>query len=340
MSDLERARALCSLGRYEDALPLIHRALAGDPTDPDAQCLLGATQYHLGRYDEAMKAAGRAITQDPTREWPHRIRALSLLQLGKKRDALAAAREAVRLAPDLADTHYVLTQAELANHRMADAHRSAQRSVALAPNSTTGHNAVALVMLQSRKWRDAEAACLRALAIDPEDVPARHNLGLAVSHQKGREVEGVAHLTEASKLDPSDPLSREQAVAAGRRYAAGGVVGIYLLIQFIRYAVTTDSEGSSAFAWVMVACFFALGTWLLVRRRRRLAELPHGVAELIRWGDRRVSRRTGRIVFWTSVGVAVVGLLSLFDSPRVGASLLMAGVCLAVLARWLTVPDA
>jgi tetratricopeptide (TPR) repeat protein len=338
MSDLARASALCDIGRYEDALPFAQRAVAADPADPEPHCVLASALYHLDRYADALQAAERAIGQDPNQEWPHRIRALSLLGSKKKRAALQAAREAVRLGPDLAETHHVLVQTLLANHRLKEAKREAEECLALRPDSALGHNAVAIVMLHAKKWRLSEEASLRALAIDPESSVARHNLGIAVSRQRGRTLEGVSHLTEASKLNPNDPLSREQAVAVGRRYAVGGFFVTYLLLRLLITGLRTSND-SAVGSSVFLLAFVVITALVLVRRRRRLQQLPEGVAELIRRGDVRLNRRTGKVLFWGFVAVAGAGAIALVSEPRAGLFLLAVGGSLALVTRRLTRTD-
>lgn len=308
MSDRARARALSEVGRHQDALPFAQRVVAAAPGDPSAHCQLALVLYHLERHGEALAASDRAAALGPEDDWPHRLRALALLGLKRRRAALQAAREAVRLAPDVPEAHHVLVQALLANHRRKDAAESARRCLELAPGSILGHNASALVLLSAKKWREAEDACRRALAIDPEDPAARHNLGLAVSMQKGRALEGVRHLTEASKLDPADKRSREQAVAAGRRYALGGFLFLYVLLQLLRAGVRSWEDDSALAAMALLAAFVAGSAFVLLRRRRRLARLPAGVAELIRTEGRR---RLSRVAFWLALVVGALALVGL-----------------------------
>ena len=310
MSDLDRARALCQVRRYDEALAFARRAVAQDPTDVERHCLLASALYHLDRNTEALRAAESGVAQDPAEEWAHRLRALALLSLGRKRPALAAAEQAVRLAPMAPEAHAALAQAQLANGRRDEAERTAARCVELAPDHALGHNVRAVVLLGTKRWRDAELACRQALAIDPEHAAARHNLGVAVSRQKGREVEGVSHLTEAAKLDPRDRQSRDQAVAVGRRYAAGGMFAAYVVFRILTVTGRRSDRPELAAGVVLVA-FALVAVALLVRQRRRLAELPPGVAELIRRERWRVGPRAGKVFLGACVvlGVASAGVM-------------------------------
>jgi tetratricopeptide (TPR) repeat protein len=337
MSELDRARVLRDVGRYDDAVAAIQRALAAGETDAESYALLASVLHRADRHAEALKAADMAAAQDPEAEWAHRLRALALLGLKRTVPAQAAAEQAVRLAPEGVEARYVLAQVQMVNLKLADAEESARACIAINPNSELGHIALSQVLINARRWAEAEAACRRALAIDPNDPAARHNLGVAISRQRGRAVEGVQHLTEASKLDPTDSLSRQQAVAAGRAYVAGGAVAIYAMIQVVR--VTAGSWSGSAVSTLLVALVIlaVLAGWIAMRRRR-LAQLPTGVAELVRRRGLQVGHRLGVAMFWSFVAVAALGVPFLLTEPSAGVSLILMGAALAAVTRWRTAP--
>jgi tetratricopeptide (TPR) repeat protein len=332
MSDLAHAHLLIGARRYDDALVAAQRALADDPSDPEAWCLVAAALYHLDRFGDALAAAEQAVALDPTHEWPHRLRSLSLLALDNRRAALSAAQQAVICSPDSPAANDVLTSAALASGRTREATDAAMRCIQLDPSSALGHNAVARVLLHVKDWGPAEQACRRALALDPENVAARHNLGIALSRQSGRTREAVDHLTAASKLNPRRSHSRQQAVAVGQRYAAAGIVGAYLIAATASFALRTQIDTAVLNNVLLATLVVALGV-LFLRRRHRLNQLPAPVRDLVRRQDRSVSRSIGGPMFWTAGTVAVLGVIAVPSEPRAGAFLVVTGVAIALAAR-------
>ena len=53
--------------RYDAALDLYRRLLEVDPLNPIAHYGVGTALYHLGRLDEALEHLERALALDPTR---------------------------------------------------------------------------------------------------------------------------------------------------------------------------------------------------------------------------------------------------------------------------------
>jgi tetratricopeptide (TPR) repeat protein len=280
VSELEHGRALLAARRPADALAHLQRAIAADPTDAEAHCSLAVALLRLDRPADAIQAAERAAACDPDLEWPHRVRALALLRLRKPKPALAAAEQAVRLAPDQPHGHFVVVDCHLARQHVTEAARAAERCRAVAPDQSMGHHAMARVALASRRWREAEAACRQALAIDPDDATVRHDLGVAISKQRGRTVEGIEHLTAASRLDPTDGSSRTQAVKTARAWVGGGAIGLYFALRTVLFVGRNwNSQRGTSIAMISIVVAVVVG--LLVLRRHRLARLPAGVRELV-----------------------------------------------------------
>src|ERR1051326_360433 len=97
---LNRAQALMQRKRWQEALPLLTRALSIAPEDTTALCLLSWVCLELGDSSKAADYANQAISADPTNEWGHRLRSNILRRQGKNKAAVEAAEEAVRHAPD------------------------------------------------------------------------------------------------------------------------------------------------------------------------------------------------------------------------------------------------
>lgn len=102
-----------AVARHSEAVPVLQRAIAAEPEDATARCMLAACLLNLGRHAEGASMAATAIPLNPDSGWPHRIRSIALRDMGKTREALAAAKEAVRLEPDEPLGVLVLGEAQL-----------------------------------------------------------------------------------------------------------------------------------------------------------------------------------------------------------------------------------
>jgi Tetratricopeptide repeat len=106
--------ALCRLGRFEEGVPLLERAVRAQPRNPDFHGNLGIIRYVLGELPEAIRSLQRAIELAPTVAEPYGNLSMALRDSGEFERALAAARHAVQLRPDLAAARLNLALALLA----------------------------------------------------------------------------------------------------------------------------------------------------------------------------------------------------------------------------------
>ncbi|HEY6100296.1 MAG TPA: metallopeptidase family protein, partial [Anaeromyxobacter sp.] len=175
-----RAGALAALGRLDDARLAWARALAVDPSDPDA--LLGAAELHVRRLGPARDAletgleyalrGARAAAARKDRTLGARlvlVAAMAENDLGRSHLALPHAERAAAVLPDDADVAY-------------------ERGVAL---------------YELCRFDDAEKAFARALALAPEDAWSLHQLGL-LAERRGDGARAARLLARAHELAPDD----------------------------------------------------------------------------------------------------------------------------------------
>lgn len=304
-----RADALIDLGRHDEALTVVHQALAQDPSDARLLGMASLAHLRLGHNQEAASTAARAIASDPEWDWLHRLRALALAAEARraKRDAgrrlgrLAAdaAGEATRLAPGDADAYCVLVEAHLAAGDLGAAGFAARRAVELAPDEAGPWVASSQVALAAGDALTAEAAARRALSIDPEDYAALNNVGAAL-HNAGRRREAAALFAAAARQDPNADTARENVALTGLVVLRIGA--LVLLVPLLAL------PGTRWLFWVA-----AIASNIYISRR------PAGLAPLERWG--------------TSVGLAV----SRREQPRKGAIVALTAALCAIVFAFLTV---
>jgi len=95
---------LAGLGRYEEAISALDRAIQLDPDLARAHRARGATLLGLGRYEEALAAFDRAIELDPDDAWAHYNRACAYSLLGRKNEALHNLKTAIDLDGELRES--------------------------------------------------------------------------------------------------------------------------------------------------------------------------------------------------------------------------------------------
>jgi tetratricopeptide (TPR) repeat protein len=165
---LDRAETLCDLGRYTDAVAMAGQAIAEDPRDPRAWCLMARAQLGDERPSNALEAARAASKLDPKSELPHRLASVALSNLGREEEAVDAALDAAHCAPESWRAQARLARALAAiRHRLKEAAAAAVRAQALEPDDPEPHLAAGTVALASGRQSDATSAFCAALAVDP-----------------------------------------------------------------------------------------------------------------------------------------------------------------------------
>ena len=101
---LARAMAEIPLGRFEDAISDVHKAMRLSPRDPEVgwwHNLLATAKFGVGNYQEAIDDEKKAIDGGFRYVWPYATLASAYAALGQVDDAKSAVAEARRLNPKL-----------------------------------------------------------------------------------------------------------------------------------------------------------------------------------------------------------------------------------------------
>jgi tetratricopeptide (TPR) repeat protein len=203
---LERALALCDLGRLDDAEEALRKVLREDPDDPVAHGILALVLLDLDRADEALQAASTTIALAPDLSLGHTASAQALLSLGRFDDAEASANEAIRIDPEDPDPWVLLTAADLGRGRWPDALSAADKALSLEPESESarGLRAVALAMSKGADWQEAAD---QTLAVAPDSALA-HTFSAQAYLARGGEREAAERFREALRLDPESEFAQ------------------------------------------------------------------------------------------------------------------------------------
>jgi serine/threonine protein kinase/Tfp pilus assembly protein PilF len=138
---------LLPLGRTEEALAEMRRALELDPLDPFYNALLGYLLHATGRFDLAVTQFQRAIDLDPTFNFSHMLFAMTSTVMERPDLAIATAEKAHELSGRSATTLWVLSNAYARAGRTAEAREILQELKARRQSSHVPASAFALVHL-------------------------------------------------------------------------------------------------------------------------------------------------------------------------------------------------
>ena len=110
--------AMC-LGRQETAVELLKQALALDPLHPERYLRLAQNLRDLGRYEESLGALQKALDLNPNNVWFHETRGEVYLAQGRPQEAL---QEMEKEPPGfLRDLGMALAYEALGRHQKSDA---------------------------------------------------------------------------------------------------------------------------------------------------------------------------------------------------------------------------
>jgi tetratricopeptide (TPR) repeat protein len=210
----QRGATLIDLGRPQEALAHLQRALAAEPGDWAAHALVALAHLRLEHHPEAEAAAQAAIRADPEQPWPQRLLAIALLRQERDAEGRAAALEACRLDPLDAQSHVVLAASLQATGDEAGAVRAATHAIELDPESAEARRELGVVLLEQGRNAEAIPALEAALALDPEHAGALNDLAVARLRAR-RSLNPTSQFEAAAALDPRLDVVRHNILATG-----------------------------------------------------------------------------------------------------------------------------
>ena len=165
------------LRRFADALASCDKAIALDPTSPEAWNNRAIALQELGRLDDALASCDKAIALRPNYATAFNIRGLILKELHRYEDAIATYDKAVAANPDFATAHYNRGNLLLQLNRLEEAVSSFDRAIRLQADFAEAHNGRAVALLQLLQVQEAMESCRKAIAAKPDFADAYVNLG-------------------------------------------------------------------------------------------------------------------------------------------------------------------
>jgi tetratricopeptide (TPR) repeat protein len=190
------------LGRAEEALGWMARAVAATPDQPKVLGILGTALGKSGRHLAAAAAFGRCIALAPGEADPYLAVGNALQDLRFVDDAVKAYRRVVLLAPTLAEGHFQLGNA-LFNRHSRDAVTAYRKTILVDPQLTKAYANLGASLCRFDSTGEAIVACRRATALAPRDPRGYAKLGTALLGY-GLLEHAIDAYRDAIALDPGD----------------------------------------------------------------------------------------------------------------------------------------
>jgi tetratricopeptide (TPR) repeat protein len=185
-----KGASFLNLGRYEDALACMDKAVELDPDDARGWSNRASALMAHGRLEKALEDFDRAIGLESANATLHSNRGLCLSAMGRHDDAMISHSEAVRLAADDAYVHARRGCSLQKVARMDDAVGAFSEAVRLQPTLGTAWLDMGKTLSAVGRWGEAVRALERAVALLPSDAEIPHFLETARG-AVARNLEGV-----------------------------------------------------------------------------------------------------------------------------------------------------
>jgi len=142
----EAARQYYRVGDFSRAEHACRTALLSTPDHVPTLHLLGLIRHRLGRHDEGLVYLRRAVNLLPVNPDLHNDLGIVALAAGRHDEALAHYREALRLRPDWAGTHNNIALLLVEFGRTAEAISHWREALRLQPEQAALHNNLGVVL--------------------------------------------------------------------------------------------------------------------------------------------------------------------------------------------------
>jgi Flp pilus assembly protein TadD len=188
-------------GELARAEQVYRQALAAEPENANAWCLLGAVCLALGRTTEAVENFQRAVRLQPGYVEAHSNLGVALTELGRLTEAAESLREALRLRPDYAEGLNNLGSVLRDLNELEPAIGCFRDALRLKPDYAEAHNNLGVALTDFGQPEEAVGSLSAAIRLKPDYATAHMSLGNALRDQGSLEA-ALAHYAEALRLAP------------------------------------------------------------------------------------------------------------------------------------------
>jgi tetratricopeptide (TPR) repeat protein len=202
--------ACFSQGRLAEAERAFEQSLSYGPNHPLTLTGLGIVRFQLGKHDDAISLLRRAVEQAPREAAIANTLGEFLCRLGRFGEAVPPLQAAIACEPHEAAFHLNLGNAYSGMGRQEEALASFRRAIAANPGIREAYNNAGLSLSALQRHDEASALYRKALETDPSYLEAQLNFGISL-HVGGRLEEALAAFDAVVASDP-----RQGAAQVGR----------------------------------------------------------------------------------------------------------------------------
>jgi tetratricopeptide (TPR) repeat protein len=170
---------------YRSAESIWRTVVAAAPGNPRGHNNLGSELQRLGRPDEAVQHLRRAVEIDPGYADAHSNLGGVLRKLGRSDEAVESLRRAIALEPRHPDAHYNLGAVLQSQRRLEEAVLHYREALASRPDDASIHNNLGTALGSLGRLDEAIEHFRRALEIEPQNAATRRNLETALGRRGG-----------------------------------------------------------------------------------------------------------------------------------------------------------
>ena len=211
------------LGRTDEALVSLNKALEMDPDNAHAWYGKGLALGQGGRYSEALASLDKAVELDPVNEPAWFFRGLSLQELERYDDARLSYDKAIELNPNNAQTGMGQGWVLVKMGRWKEALVSFDKVIKLDPSNTLAWSNRGSALGALNRFDEALASCDKAIDLDVNNGSAWLVRGLALNNLERHEeaLKSCDKAIELGKQSPAVCYIRVEALLALNRWEEG-----------------------------------------------------------------------------------------------------------------------
>jgi FkbM family methyltransferase len=192
-----------ALGRYDEAMSMLQKAVAINPKRADTHKSLGLVYFEKGMLDEAIAQLKQAVAINPNRADVHNNLGMAYYTKGLVDKATSEYREAISVEPEFVEAHYNLAVAYGDAGRVDEEISEYKKALSMNPDVAEAHCNLGAAYADKGMWDEAIDEYEKALTMNP-DLPDIHfNLGIAY-RQKGMVDDALAEFKKAVSIDPNN----------------------------------------------------------------------------------------------------------------------------------------
>jgi tetratricopeptide (TPR) repeat protein len=166
------------IGHYEISENLAKSLLLKYPNHPFCWTVLSAILKQVGRLEESLNAMERAVEIEPKDAAAHNNLGVMYRGLGRLEAAELSYKTAITINFNLFEAHSNLANTLRELGRLGEAEVSCRKAIFINPNYADAHNNLSIILKESGRLSEAETSCRKAISINPDYADAHNNLGL------------------------------------------------------------------------------------------------------------------------------------------------------------------